>query len=213
MNFLEIAKRVRQEVGAPGDGPSNVSGQSGYSQKIIDWVKDAYTRVQLSPAMQNYLWAQASAPLVAGQARYDPVVWTADFKRLRGNMYVTHANARLRVTPLTWEALRESVAVSGVPSSYAVAPDKAIWLWPTPVSGCMIDIECERSPQKLVANTDVPRIDERYHMAIVWRAAMFSTAYDENQVLFQTAQKNYREIMNEMAINEIDPLVVAGALA
>lgn len=212
MNFLELAQRTRQEIGASGVGPANVAGQSGYSAKIIDWVQDAYHEVQTSPALQNCLWQQAAAAVVAGITAYAVAV-TPEFVRMRV-AYILHGSTKMRLDEMSWRAYRDLPSTSqGMPLSYAVSPDNILWLWPTPAAACTLDFEYECAPFVLSGNVDVPVIPKQYHMAIVWRAVMYSAAHDENQALLQVAQANYKAIMNKVAMHELPPLLVAGALA
>ena len=85
--------------------------------------------------------------------------------------------------------------------------------FPIPQDGLTAVMEFHRSPQVLSGNTDVPRMPERFHMAIVWRAVMFWCAHDENPALWQSANQNYRELVNKMTITELPKLGMTEPLA
>ena len=95
MNFLEIAKRVRQECGISGDGPTNVAGQIGIYAKIVNWVLVAHEEIQRRSDAWNFDWAEHAQPLTAGVESYHPATdWGLECKRIDGNgLYVfTTAN-------------------------------------------------------------------------------------------------------------------------
>ena len=211
MNFLELAQRTRREIGASGDGPANVAGQTGYSAKIVAWVQDAYREVQASPALQNCLWGMATLVLVPGVASY---TLPAPFARMvAGGVYLHQGATKLCLDEMPWRVYRDVPGtVNGAPISYAMSPNNELWLYPTPQAADTLEYEYERTPDVMADNVSLPIIPVEYHMAIVWRAVMYSAAHDENQALFQTAQANYRQIMNKLAINELPPMAVSGAL-
>ena len=45
MNFLQIAQRIRQEMGTGGLGPSTLLAQFGEDKQYTDWRREAYIDV------------------------------------------------------------------------------------------------------------------------------------------------------------------------
>lgn len=221
MNFLELAKRVRQECGISGDGPAATEGQSGMYAKILDWVKAAHEEVQQHHLDWNFDQARVTLDLVGGVESYSPAdTWGLDFKALaKDGLYAYRAshgeNTRLWLTEIPWEEFRQlrRVNVTGHPIYIALSPDKRLHFYPVPDAGLKFVMEYFREPQVLAANTDTPRIPARYHMAIVWRAVMMWCGHDENPALFQVASTNYRELLRKMQITELPGMRTAGTLA
>ena len=129
MNFLEIAKRVRQECGIAGDGPSAVTGQDGINAKIVNWVGSAYEELQtMRPWRFN--WATHTQALTAGVNAYDPHAdWGLDFRQLAYEpIYVYRTadgpNSRQWLSEVPWEVLREMPYPSGdgFPAYVAIRP-------------------------------------------------------------------------------------------
>ena len=111
MNFLEIAKRVRQECGISGDGPSNVSGQVGMYAKIIGWVQAAHEELQQLHSEWNFDWAMAENPLRPGRSSMAwrmTGAWTS--RRRDGGLYVYRTAdgpaAKTWVPIVDWAMLR-----------------------------------------------------------------------------------------------------------
>ena len=211
MNFLQIAKRVRQECGISGDGPSNVAGQAGMYAKIVDWVRAAHDEVQQAHENWNFDWAITEQPLVAGKEFYSlSGDWGLDYKALADDGLYVYRNAdgpaaKTWVPIESWATVRtlRTPNTTGLPIYAAMAPDERLCLFPIPDAGITAVLEYYRTPQVLTANTDTPRLPERYHMAIVWRAVMFWCSHDENPALWQAANQHYRDILHRMALSEL----------
>lgn len=221
MNFLQLAKRTRQECGISGDGPAATEGQSGIYAKIIEWVKAAHEELQQLHVDWNFDWGREDCPLTPGQDVYEPVdLWGLPFKlHAKDGCFIYRADQGDRIkywlTELPWEEFRQlrMSNVSGIPTYMALSPDKKLHFYPTPNDGLVLKLEYFKLPQVLAANTDVPRIPERYHMAIVWRAVMMWCGHDENPALFQVANGNYRELIRKMMVTELPAMRTPGALA
>lgn len=210
MNFLELAKRTRQELGVSGDGPPAVTGQIGHYAKIVGWVRDAFVELQESPALQAGAMALTQVPLLAGKSAYDGAQdWGLDIKTVPAEGQFIDGAELCHVDWLTFRRLGQA---SGLPTRFSVAPGGELHFWPEPDRPLTLDLEYERDPQVLMENLDVPRIPARYHMAIVWRAVMFGCAHDENPALFQSANLNYRAIMNRVNRRELPELIVGTML-
>lgn len=221
MNFLEIAKRVSKECGISGGGPSSVSAQTGINANVVNWVRDAFNEIQGSNEQWDFDWAMTTQMLVAGKERYDPINdWGLEHKSfVEGGTYVYRTvdgpHAKHWPIFIGWQDFRELRLpdVRGIPVYASVAPDGSLHLYPIPDAGIVAVIEYFREPQVLNENLDIPRMPERYHMAIVWRAVMFFCASEENPTLFQSANANFRAIMRRMSVLELPDIAQAEPLA
>lgn len=221
MNFLQLAKRVRQECGISGDGPASTEGQSGMYAKIVDWVRTAHDELQQHHSDWNFDWAVADLELTEGVDVYSlSGLWGLQIKCLsRSGMYVYRADqgdgVKFWLDEVPWEEFRQlrTGNVQGMPIYVALSPDKKMHFFPAPAAGLRLKMEYFLLPLTLTASSDVPRIPERYHMAIVWRAVMMWCAHDENPPLFNAANASYRELIGKMQVTELPGTVLSGALA
>ena len=211
MNFLEICKRVRQECGVSGDGPSNVSGQIGMSAKIVDWVKSAHEEIQIKQNNWRFDWATATAPLTAGKEFYSDTELGVSFKNWDFDSIYLYRTAegpasRTWLTRSEYAEYRHlrTPSVQGRPIYVSWLPDKRLGLYPIPDAGLTMAFDGYLKPQVLVISTDTPRIPSEYHMAIVWRAVMFFCADQENPALHAQASQNYNSLMLKMEVSEIE---------
>lgn len=221
MNFLEICKRVRQETGVSGDGPSNVSGQVGMYAKLVDWVKSAHEDIQNKQQQWRFDWASISTPLTQGVETYLPSdVWSIDEKSWDfSSMYVYRTAdgpaSRTWLDRVDYNTYRQTriPSVQGRPIYVAWTPDRKLAFYPIPFDDLVFVGDYYRKPQVMSANTDIPRIPDEYHMAIVWKAVMYWSSSEENPALYQTAQVNYNSLMSKMETTEIEGPLQAGTLA
>lgn len=221
MNFLQLAKRVRQECGISGDGPAATEGQSGIYAKIVDWVRTAHDELQLLHSDWSFDWAVADLELLEGVDDYSPLgLWALQVRMLaKDGMYVYRTDQGERIkhwlTEVPWEEFRgiQASYAQGVPGYIAMAPDKRLHLYPAPSAGLRLKLEYFQNPLELLAAGDTPRLPAPYHMAIVWRAVMLWCAHDENPSLFQVANANYRELIRKVQMTELAGMRCAHALA
>lgn len=219
MNFLELAKAVRRESGISGDGPSNVSGQTGMYAKIVEYVRQAHNEIQLAEHQWRFDWARHTQPLTQGVDIYDPADWGLSVRQWRRDtLYVRPAGVTTQRHWLTFVDHASMVHLKtsdtqGVPAYWTERPDRKIEFYPAPQAGLELVAEYYRRPEVLTGNTDIPRMPEEYHMAIVWRAVMMCCAEIEDVARFQVAQRNFLELMMRMRATELEPMDAPEALA
>jgi hypothetical protein len=98
--------------------------------------------------------------------------------------------------------------VTGRPLYYTVAPDKSILFGFTPNDIYVTDAEYYRSPQTLSADTDIPIMPERYHMAIVYLAMQKYGLFEAAEEQIKAGQSGFNLLMNRMR-QEYSPQVLA----
>lgn len=220
MNFLELVKRTSKECGISGEGPASVVGQVGIYAKVVNWVKTAHEVLQ-SGKSWDFDWASTTQALVDGKESYAPLSdWGLSIKSVVQDGLYLYRNVdgpQSKHWPVfvPWQDFRalRMPGVTGIPGYYSIAPDESIYFHPIPTSGITMVMEFYRNPQVLADNLDVPRMPERYHMAIVWRAVMFHCASEENPTLFASARDNLNALMAQMSGSELPHFSEAEPLA
>ena len=204
MTFLELCQRLRQEVGAAGNGPANVAGQPGEYARLIGWVQAAWREIQLERRWR-FDWSLGQVELTTEDTQYplpdDFDAWVVDTLRFGSQV--------IRVLP--WEELR--YAANDHLTCAAIAPDGVLHLNAAPTTSGTLLFEYWRTPQELEGNNDVPRMPSRYHMAIVYRAMLQYGLYENAPEVVQQAGNNYREVMMRVAATELPPINTGEALA
>lgn len=211
MNFLQLCQRTRAESSISGEGPTNVSGQTGMYGKIVNWVKQAHEEIQLMEAQWRFDWLDHEDQLVAGKASYSPSSdWGLLVKQwIRDGAYVyrTEDGPNSKHWPM-WIDWREyqrlqQQGVNGLPVYWTEGPDKKLYFYPSPDRPLNFYGEYYAKPEVLTGNTDTPRMPEEYHMAIVWRAVMFCANDIEDAARYVVAKENYMNLLMKMRTTEL----------
>jgi len=181
MTFLELCQRLRQEVGAAGNGPANVVSQSGEYARFVGWTATAWRELQ-NERRWAFDWARGEVELTALDTEYslpsDFDVWESETLQFAGE--------RIKVVP--WYELEKDVA--GTFGRVAIAPDGVLHLNAPPANAGNLTFEYWRTPQELVNNADQPRMPSRFHLCVVYRAMMQYALYENAQEVAQQAGRN-----------------------
>ena len=65
MNFLDLCQRLVQETGIADEGPATVTGQTGDMGRIVNWINDAWLKIQSIRADWNWAWSTGTSTLTA----------------------------------------------------------------------------------------------------------------------------------------------------
>lgn len=208
MTFLELCRRLRQEVGAAGAGPDSVSGQNGEYARIVSWVQQAWHEIQLERHRWRFAWAEASVETDPGFRSFSP---PADLDEWDATTILC-AGIPLKVW--AWGDFRKRYfADSGRdnPSVIAQKPDGTLVLDTSPAEENQpITFEYWRTPQLLTNGTDLPRLPERYHMVIVYRAMLYYALYENAPEVVQAARTGESRVLTEMEKVELPVMGIFG---
>lgn len=211
MNFLAMCQRVRAESGLSGEGPVNVSGQTGMYAKIVNWVRQAHEEIQLSEARWRFDWLDYQTVLEAGRTAYAPKSdWGLDVRQWIQDgayLYRTQDGLNSKHWPawIDWRGYQrlQQQGVTGIPIYWAEGPDKKLHFYPAPDQPINLYAEYYAQPEVMAGNVDEPRLPLEYRMAIVWRAVMLCASDVEDAARFMVAKENYLAMMNRMRTTEL----------
>lgn len=210
MTFLELCQRLRQEVGAAGNGPANVSGQSGEYARLIGWIRTAWEEIQLERDDWAFNWAEGSVDVDAAFREFSP---PSDF--------ASWNNKTLRLTSdglreLPWPVFRERYREDSGrtrPSIITITPRGDFKLDTTPNDNEQITFEYWRTPQALEINEDEPRLPARYRMVIVYRAMQHYAFYENAQEVMTAGREAERRLMRDIMRTQLPTITLGGPLA
>lgn len=211
MQFIDIVKRVRQEVGIAGSGPITVTAQTGELRRLVDWVASSWLDIQLSKP--DWLWMRGdfTFPTVASQRVYTSAEAgiTDRFSQwhLHSSRLGLTQNDETLLDPVSYDVFRASYIVgpqvSGRPVSVAVSPSMGLCLGYTPDQVYTVKGEYQKSPQSLVADTDVPEMPAQYHEAILYLAMKKYARYMAAPEIYGDADENHRRVMSSLYIHQL----------
>ena len=177
MNFLEGVQRLRQECSVSGNGPSNVEGQVGEMQRLVNWYQAANIEICSKYFDWRFLWMQDSLTLIPNQSRYLGNVFPADLRVFDTNRF------KIEDVPVDYvieyaEYDNHEYPVPGIISRIIIMPDNGLLLDPAPNQAYELSYDYYRSPTPLVVNTDESDIPDQFQAAIIGRAMMFYANYE-----------------------------------
>lgn len=226
MDFLALAQRVRQEVGAAGSGPSSVTSQVGEAKRIVDYVPTAWLEIQSLHDSWSFLRGYFSFTTTDGQGEYTPAqagitdlrYWYWDTFRC----YPTAAgvNGEIELDTADYDSFKRVWRYGNRPSGQPIVAterpnDRAIMLGPIPAApGYTIYGDYQKSPVTLVSATDVPNIPSDLHMVIVYKAMQYFALYEGGAPdVMARGTAGYNALIGRMQRELLPPMLNCSPLA
>jgi hypothetical protein len=177
----------------PASSIASVAGATGKAEKLVNWINQSYRNIQ-NERDWNWMRREFTAPLLDGTARYDGITlgitdfgyWVEETPELMPfSLYdpdrgVSDEHEIRQVSYEYWFATYGRGSHDHQrPICCAVAPDGRLCFGPTPNKAYVLRGVYIRSPQELVANTDVPIMPARFHDLIWIEAIVKLHAHDD----------------------------------
>lgn len=231
MNYLQLSQRLRSEVGASGNGPSSVLGQTGASQRLVDWINSAWLEIQGVHNTWNWMRKRFAWETVAGVGDYLPTAltntltaspmtdlryWYKDTFRCQKKSIGIQDEQWL----VEWEyyvfrnTYRFNLQTVGRPVVFGENPQgKAIMLGAIPDDVYIITGEYQERASSLVADTDIPDIPEEYHMIIVYKAMISYGLFEAASEVIQRGQDEYQRLLTQLEREQLQEVYLGNPLA
>ena len=201
MNRLQLCARLRSEAGLGGSGPTATTGQTGEMLQVVEWIDEAWNRIQSSRNWE-FLWEASTVVVTAGTN-----VTTGTIPASRYIKHATTDSSGVELAYLPWDDFRRvyptALIATGNPSVWTIRPDKAFVTNAKPTSNTTYSVERYKNPTAMAADADTPTgLYSEHHMVIVWRALMLYAGHDEAGEQFKRAESEYRKVLSAMGVNE-----------
>lgn len=226
MTFLDLVKRLRQECGVSGNGPTTVSNQSGEMKRLCDWIAQAYLEIQEKRPNWNWMVSPFSLQTVANDYEYtatdagiDTTFANWKMDTLRSYLTSTGYGTEQFVYPMAYDDFRNFYLFStrrdslSKPLYAAVSPSKSLLLGPVPNDIYTITGEYYKLPVLLANDSDTPEMPSRFHMAIVYRAMVEYGMFEAAPEVVQRGQARFDEIIKKIEDDQLFDVTLPGAMA
>lgn len=216
MNFLSLCKRLRQEAGYSGSGPASVTGQTGEAKRVVDWINDAWLDIQVMRGDWRFMLEPFLVTLNSGDSQ---VTLSTNYKSmLKKTVIVKRANGALSFPGLLTEeemrALkRENTETPSYPRYVSVDSAGLMTVFPSCNETVTIAGDYYVKPSEMSENTDIPRLPEEYHLAIVWKALMSAGGFDEAGNTWQRGNNKFTQMLNAINGTQLPGIKLGGPLA
>jgi len=225
--YLKICQKVARETGAIfGTRPTTVINQSGEELKIVEYVNDAWNRIQNHLGSWDWMYREFEAQSAADTVRYTAAGWNItsfaewvvdnpQMGRYPATIYLTATGKadenQLRFMP--WRNFKAvydiGVHTAGRPTEYAVSPAGEFCLGPTPDAAYTVRGEYRLNSQTLALNADVPLMPARFHDLIVDYALELYNGHDEAMTAFANSRAR-RSSGGQSLIRDCTPPIELG---
>jgi hypothetical protein len=222
MNFLQLAQTLRQEAGASGSGPANVTGVVGESKRLVDWVNRAWLEIQGMHDVWDFMRKQFSFAIPQATGQFSPTqAGITDFRFWHRETFRAQRTALGSLDEqwlVEWEyqtfrntyrfnAQRNS---DGRPMVFAIYPNgKDVMFGPLPSEAYTVVGEYQRLPSSLVNADDAPDLPEHLQIAIVYKALEYYGFYESAGEVVQRAKTQFVAIKAQLE-REMLPAVHLG---
>lgn len=226
-NFLDLCQRLASEVGVSGSGPSSVTGQTGESARLVNWVAARWMTIQRKHPDWSFLLESpgVSFVTVAGQVYYTPTQTgvtagvVGQWKRNTFRCYHTSAGvpSEIFLPYVEYDYFRDVYQLGNLrtsqvqPTVMTITPEFSIGLQ-TPAAGYTITGDYFTVPVAMTADGDIPSIPTQFIMSIVYGAMMDYAAYESAPEVYQRGQQAYYEYLRQMEKNRLPEIQAVGCL-
>jgi hypothetical protein len=228
MNYLQLINRTRVECGVSGPDVSTVTGITGESARIANWVNAAWVDIQT--AKEDWQWMRAPFQFntITQQQFYTPTeagvaATFANWKRdsFRCSTVGSNYGDEQLMNYMEYTTFRNLYQYANMRTTYTrpvvvtIKPgvNKDLGFGSIPDQPYVIVGEYYKKPTDLVVDTDEPDIPARFQLAIVYRAMMFYAGYESAPEVYQRGELEFKRLMNRLDIDQLPTLVSGPPLA
>tara|TARA_Y100000310_G_scaffold136383_1_gene135242 strand:- start:7329 stop:8015 length:687 start_codon:yes stop_codon:yes gene_type:complete len=219
MDYLAICKRLRQEAGLSGTGPTTVTGQTGEMGRITDWAATAYDDVQNEHTTWRFLRTDFSFSTVASTQAYSPsdvsitdfATWIVEHRDGAGAIRLySSVPDETRMQFMPWEEFREAFLFANNrtqtqrPTIVSVKPDNSLIFFAIPDAVYTVNGERYKAAAVLSGDTDEPNFPSRFHMIVVWKALMYYGAWAAAGEKYELGKIRYTAMLRKLEMDQLE---------
>ena len=222
LTFLVLARRLRQEAGISGSGPTTVVSQTGEMGRVVDWILAAYQDIQNAHTSWRFMREAFSFSTVDGQQEYTPVqagitnmgAWITDTISL----YSSVSDEQF-LDYITWDFFKSNYWIGSHrttesrPVVVTVTPGNSLALWQIPDAVYTCRGEYYKTTVTMTVDSDTPIIPIRFQLAIVWKALMYYGAYAAADEKYAHGKNEFRRLMRLMELDQLEDFTYGAPLA
>jgi hypothetical protein len=221
MNFLQLFQRAHQESGIAGASPSAVTGQTGKLLKLVNWVADAWSQIQLERDNWLFMHEDFTFDTIADQRDYvasalatpitDLLLWDVNsFLIYKTSLDATDENWLMFEVYRDWrQNNRQGMTARPTdrPQKFTLLPSNAVRFEPMSDVPYTITGEYKRTAQLFTADGDVPtNLPPDFHMIIVWQALKFYGFYEDAPDVLDEAETFYDNLLVRLEEQQLPPM-------
>ena len=226
MNFLQLAQTLRQEAGASGSGPANVTGVVGESKRLVDWINRAWLEIQGMHDVWDFMRAPFSFEIPQATGQFSPTeAGLADFRHWHKETFRcqrTEMGIRDEQWLVEWDyqtfrntyRFNSQRNLEGRPMVFAIFPNgKDVMFGPLPSVPYTVVGEYQRRPSSMVNVDDEPNLPEHLQVAIIYKALEYYGYYESAGEVVQRAKAQFVAIKAQLEREMLPDVYLGNPLA
>lgn len=229
--FLQLVQDLARESGtlAPSSITTVVSPTNPRLDKLVGWVRKAYTNLQNQHKEWAWLRAETLQTLTASTARYLGPGASPNFGLTRWGSWLEDGDDLLTVSiydnsigtedegpirqidyALWYAKYGRGDHDENRPIEWAISPAQELCLGPTPDAAYKIRFPYIKTPQSLAADADTPEMPSRFHDLVVWEAMRLLQTHDGNFNAKQFYMPEMLEMRSHLEREQLPEIRIGG---
>ena len=213
MNYLQLVQRTAAQAGHRSLNIQTVVNQTGMAANFVDWVDDAWARLQLMQYW-NFMRSSASFSMTAGTQTYS--MTDLGITNLREWAKSKDSKARLQLVigdaystieqidrQLFIDRYERQAATSAQPSYFCMTENYEIKFDSVPAESGTVSGYYWRTASRMVNDDDEPEMSEDWHDAIIGLALKEYAEYDESPSVMAKGRRIFAGTYERMCIDEL----------
>jgi len=220
MNLLQLAQRLRLEVGASGTD-STVVDATGEWSRIVTWCDAAWEEIQRRHVNWNWMRQSITFSTIASQGEYPyasaPLSITsfASWDITRFRVYQTSVGNENFMSYLPYDYFIDTYRIgttrtaTGYPNVITVSPTNSLMVSLIPIdTSYTIGGTYYKGVQTLSADADIPEMPERFHMAIVYLAMQYYAMWESAPEVMARGKSMFGRLIVQLENDQLQPITI-----
>jgi len=200
---------VRAQAGISGQGPTNVTGQTGIYADVVRWVEESYNEIQTIHENWNFLHNNYTLPI---PAYVQEITMPVDGVRVIAKETFIHQESsgdkeRVRYVPYSVWKLQDRFTLdevkTEVPTYVTQLPNNNLRFNSKLDDLSDVLFEGYREPHIMVNSTDTPIFPPQYHDLIQFKALIKYASYYNATEVYKANEAAFREGISKMKFSEL----------
>lgn len=219
MNLLQLAQRLRLEVGASGSD-STVTNASGEWLRLVTWCNQAWEDIQRWHTNWNWMRGEVIFSTVAAQGEYAydaaPISLTsfASWDITRFRVYKTAITAENYMTFMPYDRFIDAYRIGttrtaqGYPNIITVSPTNSLLVSLIPEdTSYTIRGTYYKNVTTLSSDTDSPNMPDRFHVLVVYLAMQYYAMWESAPEVMVRGQAQFKKMLVQLENDQLQLLL------
>ena len=205
--YLELCKDVTAQAGIAGDGPTDITGQTGINADVVRWVAESYNDIQTEHENWNFLFTREEFELQAGFDEYD--MSTKDLRVIDYQSFLIQllTGDKERLPFVSYSVFKLDARFlkteTGKPKFVTERPDGFLEFWKTADENYNIYLEGFSAPDIMSASSSTPIFHSQYDELIKAGALIRYAEFYNVPEIAKSSTRLYNKMMKQLEFSEL----------